>query len=57
MKPVSAMLEVVLEVMLSLLAGWEGLAVGEEEAIPTDDMRLMVRMIDERTGVSACSVV
>lgn len=33
--------------------------MGEEEAIPTDDMRLIVRMIDERTGLFCllCSVV
>jgi hypothetical protein len=38
--------EVALEVMSSLLAGWGGLAVGEEEAIPTDGLQLMARIID-----------
>lgn len=49
-KPVSAMVveEEALEVMLSVLSvlsvstGWEGLAVGDEEAIPTDDLRLIL---------------
>jgi len=53
--------EVALEVMSSLLAGWGGLAVGEEEAIPTDGLQLMVRIIDGRTaylpGLSVCNVV
>lgn len=35
-KPVSAMVAASLAVVLSLLAGWGGLAVGDEEAIPTD---------------------
>lgn len=39
----SAMVEEVsLEVMLSLLAGWGGLAVGDEEAIPTGGLRLIL---------------
>lgn len=42
-KPVSAMAEeVLLEAILSLLAGWEGLAVGDEDAIPTDGLRLIL---------------
>lgn len=54
-KPVSAMVAAALADVLSLLAGWGGLAVGDEEAIPTDCLRRMVwfGMIDD--GLSACS--
>jgi phage tail protein X len=53
-KPVSAKLEELLEVMLSSLEGWEGLAAGDEEAIPTD-----CRMIDGQTALlpALCNVV
>lgn len=56
MKPVSTM--VVLEMVLSLLAGWGGLAVGDEEAIPTDGLRRIVEMVDGEWRVCLlCNVV
>lgn len=58
MKPVSAMVEAVLEMVSSLLAGWGGLAVGDEEAIPTDGLRRIVEMGDGEWRVCLlCNVV
>lgn len=57
-KPVSAMVEAVLATVLSLLAGWGGLAVGDEEAIPTAGLRRIVEMIDGKWPVwLLCDVV
>lgn len=58
MKPVSAMVAAVLEMVLSLLAGWGGLAVGDEEAIPTDGLRRIVEMVNGKWRVCLlCNVV
>lgn len=46
-KPVSAMV-LLMAVELASLARWGGLAVGDEEAIPTDSLRQIVEMVGGR---------